>query len=251
MTQQHHDTNAVRPFDLVPMAERPALQAADYMETEEQTIWFNPFDHAVAVQVHIGSTPMLSGSQGAVSEIEDIARARRWHSIPAAQRREMQTGIRTYVIPPKSMRAIPSDFDMAIQRTECMHPECLGRKMYCKNREHTERMIVGGLYPRLINKGTQRMPLTEPPRLHPALDDEKARAAEALERAKRKLQEAQNAKDMALVAHADLVEAQKDIATAEARLAEQQATEGVISHQKKIIEALGPSDTSSKSRASK
>lgn len=222
------------PLELVPVAERPALQASDSMETEEQTIWFNPFDYPVAVQVHVGSEPLIG------NDFDEEARRRRWHSIPAPRRRELQTGIRTYVIPAKSQRALPSEFDMGIQRTECMEPECLGHKLYCRNRAHTNRIIVGGSYPRLINKGTRRVPLEVPPKLHPALDEERARAAAALEQSKKKLAEARDAQDMALIAHADLVQAQQDISAAEKRLADQNATAGVIEHQKKIIEALTP-----------
>src|SRR5208337_33192 len=106
-----------RSFNLqdVPPAERPALAAIDYQETEEHTVWYNPFDYDVAVQIHVGSTPM----EGAW---DDPGRVARWRALPPQRRREMQTGIRVYVIPAKSERSIPRDFDMGIQMYECLAP---------------------------------------------------------------------------------------------------------------------------------
>lgn len=197
--------------NLVPPAERPAYQPTDYIETSQDTIWYNPFEYDVAVQVHVGA----EGKAGP-TPAEEV----RWKSLPAPVRREKQTGVRTYVIKAKSERAIPSDFDMAIQHTQCSHYECLGSKgLYCKNPDHSEhKTIVAGLYPRLVNKGTQRTPIREPAKLHWALDDQKAKAAQALEDSKRRLSEAQNARDAFLIAQADLSEAQAEIARAEARI---------------------------------
>jgi hypothetical protein len=205
----------------VPGAERPAYQAVDFIETNEDTIWHNPLDYDVAVQVHVGAE-----GKAADTPVE----RQRWASLPANVRREKQTGIRTYVIPSKTSRAIPSEFDMAIQHTQCAHPECAGAKgLYCKDATHSDyKKIVGGLYPRLVNKGTQRTPLAKPPALHWALDDQRAKAAEALEASKRKLAEAANARDAFLIAQADLATAQEEIAKAEKNLADQVPNEGTI-----------------------
>ena len=62
----------------------------------------------------------------------------------------MQTGIRVDVIPAKSERSIPREFDAGIQMYECLDPECGKRPHYCRNVLHPKR-IVGGGYPRLIN----------------------------------------------------------------------------------------------------
>ena len=214
--------------DLVPPAERPGHHPVDFIETSSDTIWFNPFDYPVAVQVHVGA----EGKRGPTQAEDD-----RWKSLPPPVRREKQTGIRTYVIAPKSERVIPSDFDMAIQHTQCSHYDCLGSKgLYCRNPDHAEyKQIVGGLYPRLINRGTQRTPISSPPKLHWALDDNRAKAEAALAAAKQKLAEAANSRDAFLIAQADLAEAHKQIAEAEARV----ATADANANHKAIAEAGG------------
>lgn len=230
---------SLQPFDIssVPVAARPALLAVDHYDTEEQTVWFNPFDYDVAVQVHIGSKVMEG-------KWDDPMRLARWRSLPAPVRREMQTGIRVYVIPARSMRAIPSEFDMGIQMTLCLEPGCEGSKgLYCKNREHTNRQIVGGMYPRLVNKGTRLHPLEKPPTLHYALDDERARAREALEASQKALAESMHQQGMALVAAQKFEEAKKAVADAEARLHAQGATAEAESHKTAIASAAGKAPT--------
>lgn len=213
---------------LVPSAERPAYQAVDLIETSSDTIWFNPFDYDVSVQVYVGSEGKRANTP---------AEEERWKALPAPLKREKQTGMRTYKIPAKSERVLPSDFDMAIQHTQCAHYDCLGAKgMYCKNPDHTEyKQIIGGLYPKLINRGTQQTPIKTPPRLHWALDDDRARAAAALEASKQKLAEAQNARDAFLIAQADLAQAKQDIAAAEQRIGSPDAK----AHEKTLTEAAG------------
>jgi hypothetical protein len=222
----------VKPFDLsnVPIAERPALQAAGYHDTEEQTIWYNPFEYDMAVQIHVGSTPMEG-------PWDDPGRMARWRALSPQRRREMQTGVRTYVIPAKDARAIPSEYDFGIQQTQCQDQECPGAKaLYCRNPQH-QKLIVGGLYPRLINKGTRLHPLEKPPTLHYALDDERARAAEALERSKVTLANAAHQQGLALVAAADFEKAKADMAAVEERLAAQGKTEESAQHAQAIEDA--------------
>lgn len=199
---------------LVPQAERPNYSSPhDFEETSTETIWENPFDYDVAVQVHIGSTPRPDPSERGLAA---------WRALPEAKRREMQTGMRTFVIKAKSRRTIPSEFDQGIQQTRCTHGDCPGPKgMLCRDPEHAEfRQIVGGGYPRLICRGTQQRPLRKPPELHWSLDDQKARAAEALERAKLKLAEASMAREAMVVAQAEFVEAQQKVAEAETRVSQ-------------------------------
>jgi hypothetical protein len=57
---------------------------------------------------------------------------------------------------------------MAVQDTRCLHEDCTLKSRYCKNPEHPKQ-IVGGLGPRLINKGLQIQPT-----LAAALDDKRA-----------------------------------------------------------------------------
>ncbi len=219
---------------LVPPAERPNYSSPhDFEETSTETIWENPFDYDVAVKVHVGATPRPDSSdRGAAA----------WRALPESRRREMQTGQRVYVIKARSTRSIPSEFDQAIQQTRCTHTECPGPKgILCRDSEHAEhRLIVGGLYPRLLNRGTQQRPLTKPPELHWSLDDQRARAAEALETAKLKLAEAQNAQNAALIAQAALADAQAKMAEAEARLQEKGVeAEGAHANAAVISEAVG------------
>lgn len=219
---------------LVPPAERPAYSSPhDFEETSTETIWENPFDYDVAVQVHVGSTPRPDPTERGLAA---------WRALPEAKRREMQTGQRVYVIRAKSRRSIPSEFDQSIQQTRCTHTDCPGPKsILCRDPEHAEhRMIVGGLYPRLLNRGTQQRPLSKPPELHWSLDDQKARAAEALEKAKLKLAEATQARDAMLIAQAELTDATQKMAEAETRLSEKGVeAEGARANAAVISESVG------------
>jgi hypothetical protein len=197
---------------LVPQAERPNYASPhDFEETSSETIWENPFDYDIPVQVHVGATPRPDPSENGLAA---------WRALNPAKRREMQTGQRVYVIKANSRRAIPSEFDQGIQQTRCTHPDCPGPKaIFCRDPEHYEhRMIVGGLQPRLINRGTQQRPLSKPPELHWSLDDQRARREEALETAKKKLAEASMARDALLMAQGDLLTATNAVTIAEQRM---------------------------------
>ena len=219
---------------LVPPAERPNYASPhDFEETSTETIWENPFDYDVAVQVHVGATPRPDPTDRGLAA---------WRAMPEAKRREMMTGKRTYVIKARSRRAISSDFDQAIQQTRCTHPDCPGQKaILCRNPEHVEhRLIVGGLYPRLINRGTQQRPISKPAELHWSLDDQKARSEEALANAKAKLAEAALARDALLIAQSDMLEAQKVVVETEARMAAKGVeAEGARTNAAVIAESVG------------
>ena len=165
---------------------------------------------------------------------DDPGRLARCRALSPQKRREMQTGIRVFGLPAKTERSIPSDFDAGIQTYQCQEAECAQRPLFCKNRDH-RKLIVGGGYPRLINRGTKTHRIVLAPALHYALDDERARAKEALERSKQLLAESVERQGLALVAAADFEKAKHDVAAAEARLAAQSATTESEAH-KQVIE---------------
>ncbi len=74
-------------------------------------------------------------------------------------------------------RAIPSEFDMAIQHYSCQESECSQRPFACKDRTH-RRAVVGGLAPsQLVNRGMQHRPV-----LSESLNDTYAQQQAAKER---------------------------------------------------------------------
>jgi hypothetical protein len=148
---------------LVPLADRP-LAAPDYEDSQSQTIWHNPTERSVILDLHF-ETPKATGRP------------------PAGW--EERTGKHRYVLKAGETKAIPASFDMAIQHTQCFHTDCLQRPFSCKSTEEGhEKAIVGGFGPQLVNKGTQKVPIRAGfIQLAPALDDALARqqAAEAAE----------------------------------------------------------------------
>lgn len=218
-------------MNLVPPAVRPGHRTAEFIETSEDTIWYNPFDYDVAVKLYVGARGKAANTP---------AEEERWKALSGPQRQEARTGVRTYVIPAKSERAIPSEFDMGIQHYKCSHPDCLGsRGLYCKNSEHIEyRKIVAGLYPKLVNRGTQRTPITQTIPLDDAIDDQVAKRQQALEAAKMRLAEANNARDAFLIAQADLQTAHRDIEAEKAQMVSE--AQGAVEHQKAILEVSKP-----------
>src|SRR5579875_1528767 len=148
MSQAHHQ-------ELVPLAERPNYEPEDPRET----VWYNPQEQDQVLELYVGQpTPIFGGDP-----------SRRPRLRPDERR-----GVRTYVIRAGQRRAIPSEFDYAIQQTMCKETECAGRPLYCQDRSH-RKVIMGGLGPRLINEGMQHRPV-----LHPALDAEMAAYNEAM-----------------------------------------------------------------------
>lgn len=127
--------------DLVPIAERP-YGPADVEETVEETIWVNPSDADVVLDLYVGIPQVIR-------KPSKTGKALTW---------EQRTGKRRYIIRAHSERSIPSEFDMAIQHHQCQEGECSQAPFSCKNKKH-RRMIVGGLAPhQLIMKGMQHRP---------------------------------------------------------------------------------------------
>lgn len=179
---------------LVPPAERPFIPF-DQQETVQETIWYNPTERDVLLKLHVGAKPVYSDSQK--------ARFREVRLKNPLQYKEWRSGERTLIIPARSERAISADFDQAIQQTQCLEPECVGFRLYCRDRSH-HKQVMGGLGPQLINRNCQYRPL-----VHPSLIE-----ANALEEEnKRKAYEALLAKQAADTA---MILAQAKIAQAEA-----------------------------------
>jgi hypothetical protein len=142
--------------DLVPAAERP-YAPVDHQETVAETIWHNPTEKDVVLDLYVGIPNNLRGLVRSGKRLT-------W---------EQRTGKRRYIIKAKSRRAIPSEFDMAIQHMQCQDPsgECSQKPFECKNRAH-RRTIIGGLAPHtLVMEGLQHRPTVSD-----ALDDKYAAA---------------------------------------------------------------------------
>jgi hypothetical protein len=185
----------------VPPADQPHEYREDYPEETRDTIWENPTEHDVVLDLHVGTTP--------------------YYGPPSARpkmRREQLTGCRMYVITrgivdgksvvgeidpttgkPRGRRTIPAEFDQAIQQTSCRHPDCVSRKMYCRNGSH-EKDIVGGLGPYLKNRGVQVAP-----RLHPSLDALHAEKMAAEAKARQAIIEKAAAQDALQVAQGQVI----------------------------------------------
>jgi hypothetical protein len=190
------------PRDLVPPAERP-FAPNDHDETVEETIWRNVTSgddlRDVAVDVYVG---MQRGLQSLAKKRplswEERTGKRRYIVRASGQcllslRGECRdVGQPGPSLSPKGVvehhrgcrdpghpkttgeRAIPSEFDLAIQHYECVEVECSQKKMACKNTHH-RKTIVGGLAPHdLVNIGQQSRPV-----ISQALDDLAAQKAEA------------------------------------------------------------------------
>lgn len=147
-------------FDLVPNAQRLDEPSED-QELRRDTIWFNPTDKDVLLELYVGNpVPRKQGDR----------------YVPP-KTYEQRTGCRKYVIKAHATAALDKDFDRAVQHTECLNPLCVGRPVMCTNRgeDHPKR-IVGGLGPQLVNLGERVRPV-----LAPALDDVEARRKAAEE----------------------------------------------------------------------
>lgn len=194
--------------ELVPMAEQPHL-SDEYPDEVRDTIWENPTESDVVLDLHVGTTPVYGP--------DHVRRA-----VTSKWTREQKTGLRQFVIrkavrrnekgepDPKGVlvptRArIPSEFDQGIQQTNCVEPECSSRKTFCRESSHRKN-IVGGLGPQLVNVST----ITRP-RLVPALDayraDKLAAEARAMDAAKKE----EAARDEALIARGELIASKKEL----------------------------------------
>lgn len=180
---------------LVPLADRPFAPPPE-QDSEQQTIWHNPTDRAVTLDIFVG-TPLPS---------------------PGIKPKgiEQRQGVRRYVIGPKETRALPAIYDIAIQHTQCQHTDCLQTPFICKSRDPDHvKVIVGGLGPQLHNKGTQTAPITSPPMLSPALDDVEARRKAAEQEQFRAWQQERMAAEARARAKADEEKATHELAARE------------------------------------
>lgn len=182
-------------YDFIPPADTPHTHHESVIRDEHDTVWENPLATDVKLHLHIGTTPVYGAPEN-----------RRPLSM------EQRTGIRTYVIPAKSSRAIPVEFDKAIQDTICSDPMCMAPKYKCRDKSHP-RTIVGGLGPYLINRGAQVRP-----KLHPSLDSLQADKRAAEEAAIKALQERAEYERRALVAEGNVELKAKELAAREAEL---------------------------------
>jgi hypothetical protein len=176
---------------LIPLADRP-LAGPEYEDSQQQTIWHNPTDKPVILNLHF-ETPKPGRPP------------RNW---------EEKNGMHRYVIKPGETKAIPSMFDMGIQHTQCFHLECLHRPFACRSTEEGhEKAIVGGFGPQLHNRGTQKMPI-KPGfiQIAPALDDALARQHAAEQEEFRQWQQKKMAEERALAARAEQERATADAA---------------------------------------
>jgi hypothetical protein len=136
------EQNILGTKDLVPIAERP-FGPVDTEETVEETVWYNPTDHDVVLDLYVGIQPNLK-------RFVLSGRKLTW---------EQRTGKRRYIIKAKTHRAIPSEFDQGIQQMQCMEAEHSQRPFDCRDRTH-RKMIVGGLAPHsLVKGGMQHRPV--------------------------------------------------------------------------------------------
>lgn len=176
---------------LVPLADRPFLQA-EMADSEKQTIWHNPTDRPVVLDLYVETPKPTPGRP--------------------PKGFEAKTGQRRYVIGPKETKAIPAMFDRGIQQTQCHHVDCLQMPFDCKSTEEGhEKSIVGGLGPQLQNRGTQSMPLREGfIRLAEPLDDVEARRRQAEAEMKEKLWQEHLAREGQLEAKAKKEQAEAD-----------------------------------------
>lgn len=145
-----HTAQSTQPF--IPLAERP-FATPEETDIRHETVWENPTDQDIHLDLYVGTVPVYSPQAKA-----------KWRDCTRQQLFERQKGIRRYVIPARSKRAIPAEFDRGIQAYKCMEDGCTGRVLYCTDHSH-RKQTIGGLAPALINHGLQHRPT-----LHPSLD---------------------------------------------------------------------------------
>lgn len=147
---------------LIPRAEQPGAPI-EGVETVEETIWQNTTDRDVVLDLYVGVPPLVN-LRAAIRSGKRLT----W---------EQRTGKRRYIIRARSERAIPSEFDTAIQQHQCLEPECSQRPLACKDKTH-RHAVVGGLAPKqLVMKGCQHRPV-----ISAALDDRHAAEQAAKEK---------------------------------------------------------------------
>jgi hypothetical protein len=140
------------------------------------TIWHNPTSRDVVVPIWVGTSHLIG---------------KKFKPGPDGKVRR-PTGIRRYVIPAGGERAIPSEFDSAVQVVQ-------------------DNMIVAGLAPQLKRKGVQ-----DAPKLHYALDELEARRKAEHDRAVAATLAKAAANEALLVAQANAEAADAEAAAREA-----------------------------------
>ena len=119
----------------------PILVEDDQLNTE----WYNPTKEDVVLEVHIGTDPKNAIWRKAFLESS------------AAKRQEMKSGNRIFIVKAGQTRMIPSEYDLAIQRTHCLHPQCNAKKDACRDLDHP-RVVIAGLGPQLVCKTWHKVP---------------------------------------------------------------------------------------------
>jgi hypothetical protein len=186
----------------IPVETTPAhLIEDDQMFTE----WFNPTDRQVILQIHVGTDPKNAMWRQA------------FNAASPAKRLEMKSGVRIIIVKPGETKSIDSEYDLAIQRTRCLHPQCSAKRDACKDIDHP-RVVTSGLAPQLICKRWKKVPRldanldqaraqTEAAIANMAIAQTKQMAAELeVQEGRRLLEEAQRAAREALEAKARLEE---------------------------------------------
>ena len=149
------------PSALIPLANRPH-QVASPRETVQETVWYNATDRDICLELYVGRGATLPNPKHLGRQLT----------------KDEKNATVTYVIEAKRARTIPSEFDAAIQRTQCLEAECSQRPLACKDQTH-RWLIVGGLAP----DGLQRRGLQHRPVLASGLDDSLARENAAKDKA--------------------------------------------------------------------
>lgn len=130
-------------------------------DDQRQTEWFNPTDRDVVLQIHIGTDPKNALWRQAFLQASP------------ARRLEMKSGLRVLIVKAGQSKWIDSEYDYAIQRTRCFHPQCQSKRETCRDMEHP-RVVVSGLAPQLVCKRWKSAP-----RLEANLDQARAEAEAA------------------------------------------------------------------------
>jgi hypothetical protein len=153
-----------------PNEENEVSNFEDQPDETRATLWENPTDVDVVMDLHVGTMPLYGNGPRPTLH-------------PSGKTREQRLGVKQYVVKAHKTREIPSEFDVGVQHRECTSPECTSKKLYCTDKSHPSN-IVGGLGPQLFNCGMKVRPRLSPAldTAHQELSEMHARAKEALER---------------------------------------------------------------------
>lgn len=184
----------------VPMDPEDGEQYLDHPDETRDTMWKNPTDHDVVMDLHIGTNPLYGNGPRPTLH-------------PFGKTREQRLGVKQFVVKAGQTKAIPSEFDVGIQHRECRHPDCTSKKLYCLDKSHPSN-IVGGLGPQLINLGMKVRP-----RLSPALDAMLSEKKEIEAKAIEAFHAKEDAERALQVSNGQLLLAQQKLAQREAEIA--------------------------------